>query len=60
MSEVHSITTEHLAGASALDGEELTLALLRENEAYPPERPEYDDHGRPLRALLSEQEGGKQ
>ncbi|RUF60464.1 hypothetical protein IPC1130_12610 [Pseudomonas aeruginosa] len=24
-------------------------------EAYPPERPEYDDHGRPLRALLSEQ-----
>ncbi|MCS7525780.1 hypothetical protein N0609_05690 [Pseudomonas aeruginosa] len=27
-------------------------------EAYPPERPEYDDHGRPLRALLSEQEGG--
>ncbi|MGC3097892.1 hypothetical protein ACPTKS_00940 [Pseudomonas aeruginosa] len=29
-------------------------------EAYPPERPEYDDHGRPLRALLSEQEGGKQ
>ncbi|BGE54550.1 TPA: hypothetical protein M5Q67_004420 [Pseudomonas aeruginosa] len=25
-------------------------------EAYPPERPEYDDHGRPLRALLSEQE----
>ncbi len=32
MSEVHSITTEHLAGASALDGEELTLALLRENE----------------------------
>ncbi|EPF1449675.1 hypothetical protein ACSQPG_005607 [Pseudomonas aeruginosa] len=28
-------------------------------EAYPPERPEYDDHGRPLRALLSEQEGGK-
>ncbi|HBP5690621.1 TPA: hypothetical protein L6B06_11595 [Pseudomonas aeruginosa] len=32
MSEVHSITAEHLAGASALDGEELTLALLRENE----------------------------
>ncbi|ADE05845.1 hypothetical protein [Pseudomonas phage D3] len=32
MSEVHSITTERLAGASALDGEELTLALLRENE----------------------------
>ncbi|HHF0618072.1 TPA: hypothetical protein ACPH2G_004590 [Pseudomonas aeruginosa] len=29
-------------------------------EAYPPERPEYDDHGRPLRALLSKQEGGKQ
>ncbi|HCE8401651.1 TPA: hypothetical protein NHR75_000195 [Pseudomonas aeruginosa] len=28
-------------------------------EAYPPERPEYDDHGRPLRALLSEQDGGK-
>ncbi|CAL5244198.1 Lar family restriction alleviation protein [Pseudomonas aeruginosa] len=27
-------------------------------EACPPERPEYDDHGRPLRALLSEQEGG--
>ncbi|WP_319120980.1 hypothetical protein [Pseudomonas aeruginosa] len=27
-------------------------------EAFPPERPEYDDHGRPLRALLSEQEGG--
>ncbi|HHM6284428.1 TPA: hypothetical protein ACRM20_005270 [Pseudomonas aeruginosa] len=26
-------------------------------EAYPPERPEYDDHGRPLRALLSEQAG---
>ncbi|EMB2823911.1 hypothetical protein KUC62_28205 [Pseudomonas aeruginosa] len=23
-------------------------------EAYPPERPEYDDHGRPLRGLLSE------
>lgn len=23
-------------------------------EAYPPERPEYDDHGRPLRALLGE------
>ncbi|ELI9044526.1 hypothetical protein ACV367_16495 [Pseudomonas aeruginosa] len=23
-------------------------------EAYPPERPEYDDHGRPLRALLNE------
>ncbi|MBV6207812.1 hypothetical protein KUU60_21225 [Pseudomonas aeruginosa] len=32
MSKVHSITAEHLAGASALDGEELTLALLRENE----------------------------
>ncbi|HFX1358687.1 TPA: hypothetical protein ACRNNR_000643 [Pseudomonas aeruginosa] len=32
MSEVNSITAEHLAGASALDGEELTLALLRENE----------------------------
>ncbi|GLF57966.1 hypothetical protein VNPA152081_18220 [Pseudomonas aeruginosa] len=29
-------------------------------EACPPERPEYDDHGRPLRALLSEQEGGRQ
>lgn len=28
-------------------------------EACPPERPEYDDHGRPIRALLSEQEGGK-
>ncbi|MDV7979507.1 hypothetical protein R4K02_20760 [Pseudomonas aeruginosa] len=28
-------------------------------EACPPERPEYDDHGRPLRALLSEKEGGK-
>ncbi|MDI2511234.1 hypothetical protein [Pseudomonas aeruginosa] len=27
-------------------------------EACPPERPEYDDHGRPIRALLSEQEGG--
>ncbi|HCI1792449.1 TPA: hypothetical protein NOE57_004651, partial [Pseudomonas aeruginosa] len=26
-------------------------------EACPPERPEYDDHGRPIRALLSEQEG---
>lgn len=23
-------------------------------EAYPPERPEYDEHGRPLRALLGE------
>ncbi|HCF3104463.1 TPA: hypothetical protein NIB98_002931 [Pseudomonas aeruginosa] len=23
-------------------------------EAYPPERPEYDDHGRPLRALLNQ------
>lgn len=29
-------------------------------EACPPERPEYDDHGRPLRALLGEQEGGRQ
>ncbi len=26
-------------------------------EACPPERPEYDDHGRPLRALLIKQEG---
>lgn len=26
-------------------------------EAYPPERPEYDDHGRPLRALLGEGKG---
>lgn len=23
-------------------------------EAYPPERPEYDEHGRPLRAMLDE------
>ncbi len=24
------------------------------SEACPPERPEYDDHGRPLRALLNQ------
>jgi hypothetical protein len=27
-----SVTEEHLAGACGLDGEELTLALLHENE----------------------------
>jgi len=26
-------------------------------EAYPPERPEYDEHGRPTRALLDEGKG---